>query len=101
MKKLLTIFVCLTSCGVALATATTKEAERLGRAATILTEVMGTPEKAIPRGPAEQGGVRRCDPFRDEVCDRGGRHFRPGSAGLPAWRHRTLGCAFDVYGGRR
>jgi len=49
MKKLLTILVCLTSCGVALATATTKEAERLQRAATILTEVMGTPEKAIPQ----------------------------------------------------
>ena len=49
MKKLLTILACLATCCVALAVETTKEAERLQKAATVLTEVMGTPEKAIPQ----------------------------------------------------
>ena len=49
MKKLLTLLACLTTCCVVLATEATKEADRLQKAATILTEVMGTPDKAIPQ----------------------------------------------------
>jgi lipid-binding SYLF domain-containing protein len=49
MKKLITTLACLTACCVALAAEASKEGERLQKAATILTEVMGTPEKAIPQ----------------------------------------------------
>lgn len=48
MRKLLVILACLTCCCVALAKETTKEQERLGRAAEIVKEIMGTPEKGIP-----------------------------------------------------
>ncbi len=49
MKKLLVTLVCLTACAGALAGETTREAERLQKAAAILSEIMGTPEKAIPQ----------------------------------------------------
>ena len=49
MRTLVSIFVCLTTCAGALAAEKTKEAERLQRAAGVLNEVMGTPEKAIPQ----------------------------------------------------
>ena len=49
MRKLLIILVCLASCAVALAKETTKEADRLHRAAAIVNEIMGTPEKGIPQ----------------------------------------------------
>lgn len=49
MRKLLIILVCLTSCAVALAKETAKEAERLQNAAAIVNEIMVTPDKAIPQ----------------------------------------------------
>src|SRR5215467_14523714 len=49
MRKLLSVLACLTACSGALAVETTKEAERLQNAAAIVTEIMHTPEKAIPQ----------------------------------------------------
>jgi SH3 domain-containing YSC84-like protein 1 len=49
MRKLLATLVCLSACAGALAAPTTREAERLQQAAAILSEIMGTPEKAIPQ----------------------------------------------------
>ncbi len=55
MRNLLTILTCLSllTCLTPRAMApdkeTTKEAERLHRAASVVTEIMGTPEKAIPQ----------------------------------------------------
>jgi lipid-binding SYLF domain-containing protein len=49
MRKLIGILACLTTCAGALAVQTTKEAERLQSAATIVNEIMRTPDKAIPQ----------------------------------------------------
>ena len=49
MRKLLSMFVCLITCAGALAAERTKEAERLQKAATIVHEIMSTPDKAIPQ----------------------------------------------------
>ena len=49
MRKLFSVFVCLTTCAVALAAEKTKEAERLHRASGVVNEIMATPEKAIPQ----------------------------------------------------
>jgi lipid-binding SYLF domain-containing protein len=43
------MFLCISLSGVALAAEGGREAERLGRAAQVINEVMGTPEKGIPR----------------------------------------------------
>jgi len=47
MRSLLAVFLVL--CSGALLAAQDKEAERLQKAATVVEEVMGTPEKGIPR----------------------------------------------------
>jgi SH3 domain-containing YSC84-like protein 1 len=49
ITRLLATLACLITCGMALGTPTTKETERLQKAAAVLTEIMGTPEKAIPQ----------------------------------------------------
>jgi lipid-binding SYLF domain-containing protein len=49
MQKLVAAFLCLGLSGTALAADTGREAERLQRAAEVITEIMGTPEKGIPR----------------------------------------------------
>ncbi len=48
MKNCLVGVLLLSFCGAALAREESREAERLGKAAEVLNEVMGTPEKAIP-----------------------------------------------------
>ena len=49
MKGLLSFVVTLAVCGGALAAQGSKEAERLDKAATVITEVMNAPEKSIPK----------------------------------------------------
>jgi len=49
MRKLLVLLVCLGVSGLARAAETRREAERLAKAAEVINEVMGTPEKGIPR----------------------------------------------------
>ncbi len=48
MKQLLTGLLLLLLCGVGTASAESHEADRLEKAAEVITEVMGTPEKGIP-----------------------------------------------------
>jgi lipid-binding SYLF domain-containing protein len=49
MRNLIAVFLCLGLSGAALAAEGGREAERLERAAEVISEIMGTPEKAIPR----------------------------------------------------
>lgn len=49
MRHLLVPLFCLTLCGVTLAGEKSREAQRLEKSAEIVDEVMGTPEKGIPR----------------------------------------------------
>jgi lipid-binding SYLF domain-containing protein len=49
MQKLVAAFLCVGLSGTALAAEAGREAERLQRAAEVITEIMGTPEKGIPR----------------------------------------------------
>ena len=49
MRKLMLSLVCLGLSGAALAADTGREAERLAKAAEVINQVMGTPEKGIPR----------------------------------------------------
>ena len=49
MRKLMAAFLCVGLSGAALAAEVSREAERLTRAAEVINEVMGTPEKGIPR----------------------------------------------------
>jgi len=48
-QKSLAVFLCAGLSAAALASGTSREAERLQRAAEVITEVMGTPEKGIPK----------------------------------------------------
>ena len=48
MRALAAVFLAIVSCGMVLSAEETREAERLGKAATVLNEVMGTAEKGIP-----------------------------------------------------
>jgi len=57
MRKLIVALLCVALSGAALAADTSKEAERLQRAAEVINEIMGTPEKGIPR-----------DLFKKSVC---------------------------------
>jgi len=49
MRYLIAGFLCVSLSGAALAAEGGKEAERLQKSAEVITEVMGTPEKGIPR----------------------------------------------------
>ncbi len=49
MRALVAIVLAIISCGTAFSAEETREAERLEKAATIVNEVMGTPEKGIPK----------------------------------------------------
>jgi lipid-binding SYLF domain-containing protein len=49
LRNLVAAFLCVFLSGAALAAEGGREAERLERAAEVITEVMGTPEKGIPR----------------------------------------------------
>jgi len=49
MRKVVVLLVCLIWSGVAHAADTGREVERLTKAAEVINEVMGTPEKGIPR----------------------------------------------------
>jgi len=49
MKQLLAGFVFITSCASVVSAAQSREADRLTRAAEVVNEVMGTPEKGIPK----------------------------------------------------
>ena len=49
MQELVAAILCVGLSGTALAAETGREAERLQRAAEVITEIMGTPEKGIPR----------------------------------------------------
>ena len=49
MRKLMAVFLCVGLGAAALAAEVSREAERLTRAAKVINEVMGTPEKGIPR----------------------------------------------------
>ncbi len=49
MRSLLISLLCLSACGSVLAAEAGREEERLGKAAEVVTAVMGTPEKGIPR----------------------------------------------------
>jgi lipid-binding SYLF domain-containing protein len=49
VRNLVAAFLCLSLSGVALAAAGGREAERLDKAAEVISEVMGTPEKGIPQ----------------------------------------------------
>jgi lipid-binding SYLF domain-containing protein len=49
MQKLMAAFLCLGLSAAALAAEGGREAERLERAAEVINEIMGTPEKGIPR----------------------------------------------------
>jgi len=48
MRKLMAVFLCVGLSSAALAAEVSREAERLTRAAEVINEVMGTPEKGIP-----------------------------------------------------
>ena len=49
MRYLVAVFLCVSLCGAALAAEGSREAERLEKAAVVINEIMGTPEKGIPR----------------------------------------------------
>jgi lipid-binding SYLF domain-containing protein len=49
MRKLIAAFLCIGLSGAALAAEESREAERLQKVAEVINEVMGTPEKGIPR----------------------------------------------------
>ena len=49
MRNLILVFLCVGLSGAALAAEGGREAERLDKAAEVINEVMGTPEKGIPR----------------------------------------------------
>jgi len=49
MRKLIAVSLCLGLSGVALAAEGGREAERLQKAAEVINEIMGTPEKGIPK----------------------------------------------------
>ncbi|MBZ5542903.1 MAG: lipid-binding SYLF domain-containing protein [Acidobacteriia bacterium] len=49
MKSFLSLLLALSASAMLFAADTSKEAERLQKAATVINEVMGTPEKGIPR----------------------------------------------------
>ncbi len=49
MQKLFAAFICLVLSGTALAAEGGRAAERLEKAATVINEIMGTPEKGIPK----------------------------------------------------
>lgn len=49
MRKLIGAFLCLGLSGVALAAEGSREADRLRKAAEVINEIMGTPEKGIPK----------------------------------------------------
>jgi lipid-binding SYLF domain-containing protein len=49
MKRWLIVGICLLSCAEALAKETDKEAKRLEKSAEVISEIMQTPEKGIPR----------------------------------------------------
>lgn len=48
MRHFLVVLLLLSWCGTALAAAESKEAERLAKAAEVVNEIMGTPERGIP-----------------------------------------------------
>jgi lipid-binding SYLF domain-containing protein len=50
MRNLVAAFLCVSLSGAALAAEKGRETERLEKAAEVISEVMGTPEKGIPRG---------------------------------------------------
>jgi len=49
LRNLVAAFLCVSLSGTVLAAEKDREAERLERAAEVISEVMGTPEKGIPR----------------------------------------------------
>ena len=49
MRNFIAAFLCLSLSGAALAAEGGREAERLEKAAEVISEIMGTPEKGIPR----------------------------------------------------
>ncbi len=49
MRNLVAAFLCISLSGTALAAEESREAERLQKAAEVINEVMGTPEKGIPK----------------------------------------------------
>ena len=49
MRNFIAAFLCLSLSGAALAAEGSREAERLQKAAEVINEIMGTPEKGIPR----------------------------------------------------
>jgi lipid-binding SYLF domain-containing protein len=49
LRNLVAAFLCVSLSGVALAAEGGREAERLEKAAEVISEIMGTPEKGIPR----------------------------------------------------
>jgi SH3 domain-containing YSC84-like protein 1 len=49
MKRLLAVLLSMISCGTLLAAKESREADRLEKAAQVINEIMGTPEKGIPR----------------------------------------------------
>jgi lipid-binding SYLF domain-containing protein len=49
LRNLVAAFLCISLSGAALAAEETREAERLQKAAEVINEVMGTPEKGIPK----------------------------------------------------
>ena len=57
MRNLIAAFLCVGLSGAALAADRGREAERLEKAAEVISEIMGTPEKGIPR-----------DLFKKAVC---------------------------------
>ena len=49
MRNLIAAFLCVSLSGAALAAEGGREAERLEKAAEVINEIMGTPEKGIPK----------------------------------------------------
>ena len=49
MRNLVAAFLCVSLSGAALAAEGGRETERLEKAAEVISEIMGTPEKGIPR----------------------------------------------------
>ncbi len=100
MRKLFSVFVCLTTCAVALAAEKTKEAERLHRASGVVNEIMATPEKAIPQDLLDKAVCVGVIPSEVKFALGVGGSFGRGALVCPPGRYRTLGPAVYVHCGR-
>ena len=100
MRKLMAALLCVGLSGAALAAEVSREAERLARAAEVINEVMGTPEKGIPRDLLKKAVCVGLIPSQKKVALGGGGSFGRGALvcredGTGAWGAPSM---FTVWG---